>query len=110
MTSAENLCSIIISSFNYEQLVMQSYVFIKYILSCAAHFILSISQKLNRHSKVEITVVHKLNQGSIPIPPEAGRFRVCFFGSFSHKQKRTIAFSFKLILFFTKQFHANEKT
>jgi hypothetical protein len=45
---------------------MQSYVFIKYILSCPMYFILAICQKLNRNPKAETTVVQKLNQGTIP--------------------------------------------
>jgi hypothetical protein len=37
----------------------------------------------------EITVALKLNQASSPKTHRI-RFRVCFFGSFLHKQKRTI--------------------
>ena len=43
----------------------------------------------NRITEVEVTVVLKLNQGTIP-KTGCNRFRVAFFGSFLAKQKRTI--------------------
>jgi hypothetical protein len=43
---------------------------------------------LSNDNEVEATVVQKLNQGTIP-KTGRHRFRVCFFGSFLHKQKRT---------------------
>jgi len=43
----------------------------------------------NRLNKAETTVAQKLNRTS---SPKTGciRFRVCFLGSFLHKQKRTV--------------------
>jgi len=52
-------------------------------------FVKKIGMKaLNDVTKDEVTVAQKLNQGTIP-KTGCYRFRVCFFGSFLHKQKRT---------------------
>jgi len=42
---------------------------------------------LNSITKVENTVVQKLNQGTNPIPPKAERFRMAFLVTFFPQKK-----------------------